>query len=545
VTQAKQAAKQHGHIDEEYIAYNRRDVVATQELLEKLRQEYERHPIELSPVNALSPASLYKAHLGSMGVNPPARNFRKTPIAALAASMMAYYGGRAECRIRKVVCPVVLCDFLSMYPTVNILMRLWRIVIAASLNFVDATEEVQRLLDNITFDQCFKCSTWENFNFIAFVEPKDDIVPVRAPYADGSRAFNIAVNPLTCPFPVPSAGPDLVAGKIHSGRSPRVTKAWRLLPIGIQDGLRPVKLRGEICIDPTRDDFFRKIIEQRKALNSEKRVAAGERQRLTHFLKILANCGYGIYAQLDRIGASDGKKEEVTVYGLDGPFIAATKAVERPGEFYFPPLAALITAGARLMLAVLERCVVDEGGDYAFCDTDSMAIALTFEKVQEIVKRFEALNPYDRSIVPGSILKIEDENFDPETGRPRQLFCYAIAAKRYVLFNQDKGEQIRIRKFTEHGLGHLMNPIDPTEESRDWIPQIWEQIVCPKPKRPDWMKMPAISRIGATTPDLVRRLQNPLKRQNYAEQSSQWAFFSPRTSLRYKFLTRHTDRVFN
>ena len=523
VTQAKQAAKQHGHIDEGYIAYNRRDVVATQELLEKLRQEYERHPIELSPVNALSPASIYKAHLKSMGVTPPSRNFRKTPIAALAASMMAYYGGRAECRNRKVVRPVVLCNFLSMYPTINTLMDLWRILIAASLNFVDATEEVQGFLENVTFDQCFNCSTWENFNFIAFVEPKDDILPVRAPYADGSRAFNIAVNPLTCPFPVPFAGPDLVAAKILSGRTPRVTKAWRLLPLGMQDGLRPIKLRGEVSIDPTSDDFFRKIIEQRKA-NGERRVAAGERARLTHFLKILANCGYGIYAQLDRIGTSDGKEEEVNVYGLDGPFIASTKAVERPGEFYFPPLAAWITAGARLMLAVLERCVTNQGGDYAFCDTDSMAIALTFEKVQEIVKRFEALNPYDRSVVPGSILKIEDENFDPETGRPRQLFCYAIAAKRYVLFNQDKGGQIRIRKFTEHGLGHLMNPIDPTEESRDWIRQLWERIVCPKPDRPDWMKKPAVSRIGATTPELVRRLQNPLKPQGYGEQIKPMGF---------------------
>ena len=42
-----------------------------------------------------------------------------------------------------------------------------------------------------------------------------------------------------------------------------------------------------------------------------------------------------------------------------------------------PPVAALIVAGARLMLAMLEKCVTDRGGNYAFCDTDSMEIVAT------------------------------------------------------------------------------------------------------------------------------------------------------------------------
>ena len=97
----------------------------------------------------------------------------------------------------------------------------------------------------------------------------------------------------------------------------------------------------------------------------------------------------------------------LTAYGLNGPFSVKTNAVEQPGEFYRPPLAALISSGARLMLAMLERCVSDAGGSYALCDTDSMAIALSLPQVKQIVSRFEALNPYDRSIVLKSILKIE------------------------------------------------------------------------------------------------------------------------------------------
>jgi hypothetical protein len=41
--------------------------------------------------------------------------------------------------------------------------------------------------------------------------------------------------------------------------------------------------------------------------------------------------------------------------------------------------------------------------------------------------------------VPGSVLKYEKENLDPFTKARRQLYCYAISAKRYSLFNI-KGE---------------------------------------------------------------------------------------------------------
>src|SRR6516225_7382040 len=119
---------------------------------------------------------------------------------------------------------------------------------------------------------------------------------------------------------------------------------------------------------------------------------------------------------------------------------------EAPGEYCFPPMASLITGGARLMLALLERSVADLGGTYAMEDTDSMAIvatehgglvpcpggpertpngesaikALSWQDVDGIADRFKALNPYDRAAVPGSILKIEDDNYengDPKKGK--------------------------------------------------------------------------------------------------------------------------------
>src|SRR5262249_27742279 len=158
-----------------------------------------------------------------------------------------------------------------------------------------------------------------------------------------------------------------------------------------------------------------------------------------------------------------------------------------------PPFAAWITSAARLMLGLLECAVRDCGGTYAMEDTDSMAIvateqgglvpcpggphrsadgremvqALSWSQVQHsVVERFAALNPYDRSAVPGSILKIEDDNIDPATGTQRQVYCFAISAKRYALFVLNaSGEPVLLRKATnsakdgwrEHGLGHLLN----------------------------------------------------------------------------------------
>ena len=164
---------------------------------------------------------------------------------------------------------------------------------------------------------------------------------------------------------------------------------------------------------------------------------------------------------------------------------------------------------------LLEGLVTDRGGTYAMEDTDSMAIvasehgeliacpvrshrtgdgreairALSWEQVAEVVALFERLNPYDRAVVNGSILKIEDDNYDPKTKKQRQLWCLAISAKRYALFVRGRdGEPELLRPginipedsavgWSEHGLGHLLDPIDPTSEDRSWIAHAWLGII--------------------------------------------------------------------
>ncbi len=162
-------------------------------------------------------------------------------------------------------------------------------------------------------------------------------------------------------------------------------------------------------------------------------------------------------------------------------------------------------------------------------DTDSMAIvatehggpvpcpdgkhgvikALSWQEVRNISDRFDALNPYDRNAVPAAILKIEDDNYDdPETCKhQRQLYCLAISAKRYALFLRDqRGNPVLLRKgvnnnedrWSEHGLGHLLNPTDPESADRGWIAQVWLRMIRnalgKRAQNPDFLHQPAVGR---------------------------------------------------
>jgi hypothetical protein len=204
--------------------------------------------------------------------------------------------------------------------------------------------------------------------------------------------------------------------------------------------------------------------------------------------------------------------------------------LEEPGTYFHPLLTTLITGAARLMLAITERLVLDHGLDWAFCDTDSMAFSmppdaeeegddLLMAKAEAVCSWFEALNPYEKK---GSILELEDQNFDLKNKEPRlPLFCYAVSAKRYALFNLDSSGNPVIRKASAHGLGHLYPPYrqeDPDEAESDtgvllWQEDLWRDIVTaalrgdrqavPFATRAE-LELPAASRYSATTPQILR-----------------------------------------
>jgi hypothetical protein len=438
-----------GTVSRDELEYARQDVRCTVDVLNALKREFDRHPvnkrrIELYPDKAVSPASVGKAYLRAMGKTPPARKFA-VPDYIQGIASQAYFGGRAECKIRNTPMPVVLTDFSSQYPTINSLLGNPEVLNAESLSFEDVTGEVRALVERITLDNCFDPLTWKALKFFARIRPDHDVLPVRAEYSEDGVTKNIGVNSFSSDKSIWVSGPDLIASKLLAGKVPRIEKALRMVAHGQQKGLRPISLRGMVEVDPRTDDLFRVMVEQ-------KQVYKDTNPALSYFLKICANStSYGMFYEL----TPQKQSEPVKVKVFSGEHFHRQKVttIEKPGEWYFPPIAALITGGAHLLLAMLERCITDKGGHYLFCDTDSMCIvasrsggwvgcpneprikAISWGQVKCIAKRFESLNCYDRKKVPGSILKIEKVNFS--NGNQIELFGYAISAKRYALYRYD------------------------------------------------------------------------------------------------------------
>jgi hypothetical protein len=540
-----------GHVTVEEIDYNRQDVRATLNLLNSLRTEFDRHPIDLTPDRAYSPASIAKAYLAAMGLAPPRDRFR-LPATLSGMAMQAYYGGRTECRIRHTVVPVVYTDFLSQYPTVHGLMGLQALLIAESIETVDATEDVRRVLATFTPAQGFTPDIWKQMAFFGLVQPAGDVLPVRTMYNDATS--NIGVNPLTSDAPIWYAGPDLLAATLLTGRPPKILRAIRLVARGQQPGLRSVSLRNQIDVDPRTSDFFKTVIEARARVQASQAYVKQERKVLALFLKTLAASGaYGLFVELNpervdrdpRTGAP--KRAAIRVWAGDRSFPTTTDVVERPGVWFCPWLASLITAGGRLLLALLEHAVTDAGGTYLLCDTDSMAIvaskygglvlcrggshrvpdgseairALSWKQVQGIVASFESLNPYAQRIVPESILKTEDVNYNA-AGHQREIHGYAIASKRYALFHRNADGGAEIVKASGHGLGYLYAPVRGFDEDLNepvWVIEAWDWIVrgvltLPQTS-PPWFALPAMMRIAITTPEVLRALQMRQRRLTY------------------------------
>lgn len=524
----KQETEDHGQtLTAGYLGYLCTDVQATWECIVALRTEYARHGLARPLHKILSEASIGKAYLEQMGIRPLLKNQPDFPRELFGKIMCTYYGGRAEVRLRRTVAQVCYCDFKSMYPTVNTLMGLWRYVVADSLCWRDATAEVRTFLQAVTLDDLQRQSTWQHLTAIVRVRTDRDLLPVRAKY-DG-QVYTIGLNYLTCRSPLWYTLADLVAAKVLTGKTPYVEDAIVIEPGEPQQGLKPVNLFGlpEFRIDPYQDDGFRKMVILRDGIRHDP-----ERETEQQAIKIVSNAtSYGIFIEVQCDEANE--PQPIDLWGPDGQIDCdPCRSVEQPGNFFNAALGAFITGAARLMLALAEKRTLDEGLDWVFCDTDSLAIARPegmaeadfLQRADRVIAWFKALNPYEAGV---SILQLEKHNLDPQTKERRALFAWAISAKRYALFNIGDDGQPILRKASAHGLGHLRPPYMESNAPPDipepivplpkigvdrWQYDLWFKIVSAalggKPNEVDLtyhdaFPKPAVSRYGATNPEML------------------------------------------
>lgn len=552
----KHETDEHGKLTPAYLDYARTDAQVTWECFLKLLKRYGEHGLARNSDRMLSEASIGKAYLQQMGIKPLLGCDPSFPRERFGEIFCAYYGGRAEVRNRRVVCEVLYCDFKSMYPTVNSLMGLWDFVIGHGMTVTESTRETQSLLEVITLKDLRKRGTWRQLCRLVRLKADGDILPVRAKYND--ETYTIGLNHLTTSEPLWCTLADCIVSKLLTGRVPQIEKALTYRPEPPQSGLVPTKILGrdDFMIDPTRDDLFTRLVD----LRDEAKARQSPEEKA---LKIIANStSYGIFIEVNRDDAP--KAEPLTAYGPNGERLElATRALEDPGRYFNPLLGVLITGAARLMLGIAEKLTLNLGLDWAFCDTDSLAIVRPrgmsrqeFRKrTQNVIDWFVPLNPYEAS---GSILRIEDLNRGIGSEKLDPLYCFAISAKRYALFNLNKWKRPVLRKASAHGLGHLLDPYPESEPPpaipspplplneigvRRWQFDFWFKIIDAALRGQadivplDWhpaLHRPAAIRYTASSPQLLTWLARWNERKPYEEQIRPFGFllsFMPRAGV--------------
>lgn len=559
VDNPKDKAEKHGVITDDYIWYARNDARATMQLYEAVSNELYSHGINLPADRVYSPAAIAKAYFAAMGIGRPLVQNQGFPHEVLGYATTGFYGGRSEVMVRRVPVPVSLYDFTSMYPTVSALLGMWALLTSKNIRWHDETSQVQDLLNSVTLDKVFDPEAWRGFVGFARVKLHGDVVPIRAQYGDDVGS-TIGLNHGYSDSDMWYAIPDLVASALITGKAPTIDLAYRLYPSKVTQKLSVVDIRG-VRFDPHGSDFFVYCVEKRNELKEQHKKVCEEfrndkpcdhgERNLIEVLKVIANSGcYGVFVEMNRENGSKSSQE--TVHGITSdPWTTAVERPEKAGKYCFPPIGVVIPSATRLMLAMLERCVTDAGGVWAFCDTDSMCIVsspsgapvldyegraipvLTYDVVEGIKERFEKLNPYDPAKVSDLLKREQPKSLDGP-----QLYAYAISSKRYTLYREtdtsvdivelpkklieedtikaSREDAVDISKRTEHGLGAYLDPRDPdlveVKGKRRWVDEVWKYLIRKEqwdhsphgdddegPPRPDWVERPALVKKAIST----------------------------------------------
>jgi hypothetical protein len=525
-------ADEHGIISSEYVGYNINDTLCTYHLYLQAMKRYSKYHIDKHESQLYSLASIGKSYLNQIGIMPFLKQNPNFSRKILGHLMMTYYGGKSECRIRKIPIKASYLDFTSMYPTLYVLLGMDKLLKAKKITTHVSTRETRKLLDKITKQDIVNKETWKKGLTICKIIPDNDILPARAKYRakyntknNTKNTTNIGVNYLksTDGTAVWITLLDLIASKFLNKKTPKILEAITFVPEGIQDNLKEIEIFEGITVKPD-EDFIQKIIEKRLEIkNKTIELDAKISKLIQNHLKIVANStSYGIFIQQDI--EYPNKSNDVSVYGSDESFEIMVERIEKNGTFFNPTMGIFLTAGARLILATAESLVLENGGHFAYCDTDSVFISP--EYVSLVRNFFKPLNPYKHDVEMFKIEEYEDENKIKHLAD--NVWFYGVSAKRYVLYGFENDE-IVIYKYSAHGLGHL----DGVDQ-KQW----WKDIldVCYHPERKGQIKskyknIPAISTLRVSTFPIYKRFSKLIMGKSYCDSIKPFNFFNIGTAI--------------
>jgi hypothetical protein len=432
------------------------------------------------------------------------------------ACMGSFYPGRMEVLVRHEPVPSAVCDVRAEYPAVFTLLGLGELLTAEYVEAYDAMAEAKVFLSTVTPMDMLRPETWRGLRIVCLVRPDRDFLPARIPYANRQGATDtgereVVWGQLTLPAacdPVWYALGDLWISQENTGQpiGDRIIRTIGFRPVGRRNGLRPVLYGG---IAPVTDpaQFVKAMVEARPEL---------EAQGLAHLAegaKVQANtAAFGIWAEVHRHDLSSRSRVRVWVYdGLRRRLMRARPLVEeRPGPFYFPAFATLVTAGGRVMLYLIEHFTREAGGDIAMLAVDSAAIIPTgrapdpIATCRGVAERLEPLNPWTMK----PFLRLDKAHEVP----PRPLAFFGITTSRYCLFSKEgRGHRYRALDPSGQVLGQYEDPfggevitVGGETFPRFWA-EAWEWMIRHArthrdTRDPDWVHCPAVFLAGWTHP---------------------------------------------
>ena len=293
---ARARPSSHGVITPEYIDYNRQDVRLTWQLYQALMAEWRRHPIDLAPEQAYSPAAVSKAYLRAAGVTPPAERSRRARRAA---------GPRDDRLLRRpdrvpdprgAAARAVRRLHLDVPDRVRLAQGLWDVGDGRAPDERGRDRRGPRAARprSPASGSTTRRSGRPSRACSAGSGRRATCCRCAARYgADGDRARRRGRRARPPPGrsgstrspPTPTSGtpsPTSSSRGCSGDTTPTIIEAFRIVPVGQLPGLqRRQPARVDRRSDPARDDLFRLATEERARLKADPTLSDAERERLT------------------------------------------------------------------------------------------------------------------------------------------------------------------------------------------------------------------------------------------------------------------------
>jgi hypothetical protein len=230
------------------------------------------------------------------------------------------------------------------------------------------------------------------------------------------------------------------------GPGVEVHEAFGVRAEGKLRGLRPVELPGEVCFDPGRHgaDLFTSLLTSRDASRDFPCWTPAQRSRRQAAVKgLLVSGSSGVTARVDRnpLPKRPDKRKEghkrLEVIGPDGERIrapAGARFEEKAAPDNFPPAAASVLAGGRLLLALTERMVRDQGDLGVEWGDGTGRATSTARVLQVVVDALTVSAVTDMSAVAKRLYEGLGVVLRPQYGSDREpLVAWVGGRSRYVL----------------------------------------------------------------------------------------------------------------